>query len=96
MGSGNCSCDSGYSGPTCSVVLDSLRTLFRQSFEYSLSPNDWLLVVGGHVDQHCGMTGIGSSLVFNGASQRQAITVDIDTRKAKSVLLMICSVDWFT
>lgn len=83
VGSENCKCDVGYSGPTCSVVRDSLRTTFQQSFESAISPNDWLLVVGGHVGQDCGVIATGNSLVFNGAVQRQAVTVDMDTRNAK-------------
>ena len=83
VGSGKCNCDFGYSGPTCSVVGDFLRNSFHQSFESSLSPNNWLLIVGGYVGQDCGILAAGNSLVLNSAVQRQAVTVDLDTQSAK-------------
>jgi reelin len=83
MGLGRCRCDVGYAGPQCSVVADFLRNSFHQSFEKDLSPNDWLLVVGGHIGQDCGVLASGNSLVLNSAVQRQAVTVDMDTNNSK-------------
>ena len=83
LGGGKCRCDPGYSGPMCKTVTDSFRTTLRDTFDTSISPALWSLVVGGTISSGCGVISSGNSLYFNTQSNRQAITVDLDTTQAR-------------
>ena len=76
-----------------SAVYDSLLTVavrcqteLFDTFDETSSPNSdkWDLVQGGRIGVGCASLVEGQSITFEGHGRRQAVTVDLDLRYARS------------
>ncbi|KAB7504617.1 Reelin [Armadillidium nasatum] len=91
---GKCKCDIGYEGETCEphpTHKGPLPTSLIDGFEGGIEVN-WGKVTGGNIGLGCNSLapyGHGKHLYFNGCGTRQAITYDLDTRRASKVMFVL-------
>jgi len=79
----------GDAGVTCEGSRTRRRQSMLDGFEAGILDSHWSVVDGGVVGNGCGTllpVAHGKSLYFDGCGQRQAVTVELDLTKARSVL----------
>eukprot|EP00058_Branchiostoma_floridae_P011776 XP_002597264.1 hypothetical protein BRAFLDRAFT_66399 [Branchiostoma floridae] len=76
-----CTCQPGYSGPTCTPNTPHPAG-FRDRFDEDYLSAWWEFVHGGHLGTGCGAIADGNSLYFDGQGTREARTVSLDTTNA--------------
>ncbi|XP_071486224.1 reelin-like [Diadema antillarum] len=94
-----CLCNQGYEGDSCTPAV-GLPTFFRYGVDQGLIPslNPWKVVDGGQEGQGCSPLlphAHGMSLYFSGCGLRQAVTMELDTRRIIEIgyVLQIGSLD---
>ncbi|XP_076045051.1 reelin-like isoform X2 [Oratosquilla oratoria] len=91
---GICICDKGYHGVSCQPqphFSTPLPTNLIDGFEVSTVVN-WATVSGGGIGLGCSSLapyGHGKHLYFNGCGTRQAVTVELDTRRASKLMFVL-------
>lgn len=66
-----------------------LQASLKERFDWEGAAGpQWQVLEGGRPCTDCGVLVEGTALYFGGADARQAVTVDLDLRGAKSVLLL--------
>ncbi|XP_078679043.1 reelin-like [Branchiostoma floridae x Branchiostoma belcheri] len=83
-----CTCQAGYSGPTCTPNIPHPAG-FRDRFDDVYISAWWEFVHGGHLGTGCGAIADGNSLYFDGQGTREARTVSLDTTSIKVLQFFI-------
>lgn len=91
-----CRCNAGYASSTSSsgngsacVPDNTLAQELRETFEGNILPSKWSLILGGSQSTTCGTLASGSSMVFNAAGLRVAMTTDLNTVTARYMELTV-------
>ncbi|XP_047498511.1 reelin-like [Penaeus chinensis] len=91
---GVCACDAGYEGESCEMAPSRstpLPTSLVDGFEGGVGAN-WQMVSGGGVGVGCSSLapyGHGRHLYFSGCGTRQAVTAEMDTRRASKLMFVL-------
>ncbi|XP_064117876.1 LOW QUALITY PROTEIN: reelin-like [Macrobrachium nipponense] len=91
---GRCICDTGFTGDFCEPVpsrTSPLPTSLIDGFEAGSKVN-WLRVTGGGIGLGCNSLspyGHGKHLYFSACGTRQAITKELDTRRASKIMFVL-------
>ncbi|KAJ8301142.1 hypothetical protein KUTeg_020129 [Tegillarca granosa] len=80
-----CSCDFGYSGPTCSQSVVPNANILVENFVDNtvLTTSSLLSVKGAVLNYDCGVLSSGKALVFNQDGPRQIITAEFNTTESR-------------
>uniref|UniRef100_A0A8C9VAA0 Reelin n=1 Tax=Scleropages formosus TaxID=113540 RepID=A0A8C9VAA0_SCLFO len=86
VGGTHCTCDPGYSGPTCSVPDTPNPDFLKEDFEGgSVDTDRFSLVSGGKPSRKCGIMSNGNHLFFSEDGLRMLVTADMDLSNARFV-----------
>ncbi|XP_026788519.2 reelin isoform X1 [Pangasianodon hypophthalmus] len=81
-----CKCDSGYSGPDCSIPDVPNPDFLKEEFEDDTSEaENFKVVSGGKPSRKCGIMASGNHLFFNEDGLRMLETIDMDLSNARFV-----------
>ncbi|XP_038061332.1 reelin-like [Patiria miniata] len=88
---GRCQCDPGFIGEKC-IPKRPLPIRLDDSFEGGISDRTWSSVRGGGLGMGCGALvphAHGKSLYFSQCGLREAITVELDTTRAREIMFVL-------
>ncbi|XP_033646479.1 reelin-like isoform X1 [Asterias rubens] len=88
---GRCQCDQKYVGNDC-IPRQLLPYHLMDNFEAGISQRTWASVTGGRLGIGCGALvpyGHGKSLYFSLCGVREAVTVELDTRRNSDLMFVL-------